>query len=157
MSAVEIIEYAPEYKEHFKALNLEWIERYFTVEDADRKALDDPEQYILQNGSYVFFARDGEEIVGTCALIKHNSETYELAKMGVTETARGKQIGKRLGLAVIEKAQSVGAKSIFLETNDKLQPALALYRNLGFVMHKPVKPSKYQRANVFMMLDLSAR
>jgi len=156
MSPVEIIEYAPAYKEHFKSLNLEWIERYFTVEDADRKALDDPEQYILQKGGYVFFARDGEEIVGTCALIKHDSETYELAKMGVTEKARGKQIGKRLGLAVIEKARSVGAKSIILETNDKLQPALALYRNLSFVMQNPAKKSQYQRANVFMKLDLSA-
>ena len=156
MSAVEIIEYAPEYKEHFKSLNLEWIERYFTVEDADRKSLDDPDRYILQKGGYVFFARDGEEIVGTCALIKHDSTTYELAKMGVTEKSRGRQIGKRLGLAVIEKARSVSAKSIFLETNDKLQPALALYRNLGFVMHYPLEPSKYQRANVFMRLDLSA-
>jgi len=46
-------------------------------------------------------ARYNREIVGTCALIKTDDDTYELAKMAVTERARGKNIGWLLGQAVI--------------------------------------------------------
>jgi len=37
-------------------------------------------------------ARYNREIVGTCALIKTDDDTYELAKMAVTERARGKTL-----------------------------------------------------------------
>ena len=66
------------------------------------------------------------------ALIKLADDTYELAKMGVKEIARGKQIGKKLGLAVINKARKLGGKKIVLESNKKLTPALTLYERLGF-------------------------
>lgn len=154
---VEIIEYRPEFREHFKRLNLEWIETFFIVEPSDVEVLSDPEGHVLQNGGAIFFARLENEIVGTCALVRRDATTYELAKMAVTPEAQGNQIGKKLGLAVIAKARERGARAVVLETSDRLAPALALYATLGFVRIDPPPGhhSPYQRSNVFMRLDLT--
>ncbi len=157
-NAVEIMEYQPVFRAHFKSLNLEWIERYFEAEEADIRILSNPESEILDSGGHIFFARLDGEILGTCALIKLDDKTYELAKMGVTEAARGKCIGNKLLAAAIEKAKSVGAELIYLETNSRLSPAIHLYRKHGFVCipFDAHHPSEFQRADVRMQLDLTA-
>jgi DNA-binding MarR family transcriptional regulator/predicted GNAT family acetyltransferase len=111
LDEVDILDYQPELSADFKRISLEWIEKDFNVEEEDTAILNHPEK-IIDNGGTIVFARYQNEIVGTCALIKKNEQTYELSKMGVTEKARGRQIGKKLGLAVIDKAQKLGA-SIF--------------------------------------------
>src|SRR5262245_46239849 len=68
--AVEIIDYETQFRDVFRRLTLEWIEHYFSVEEIDNIVLADPEQYILQGG-YIFFAKYHGQIVGTCALVKH--------------------------------------------------------------------------------------
>jgi N-acetylglutamate synthase-like GNAT family acetyltransferase len=117
---------------------------------------------ILENGGKVllekfgaFFARDNDGIIGTAALIKHDSKTYELAKMAVTEKAQGRQIGKKLAQAVINKARDCNADVLFLETNAKLIPAMNLYKKLGFIQTAFKTESKYRRATIKMELKLT--
>lgn len=151
---VKIIDYTPEFHDDFKRLNYEWIEQYFKLEDTDRKSLDHPDDKILKPGGYIYMARYKGEIVGTCALIKLEGDRYELAKMAVTERARGKGIGWLLGQAAINKARELGAKSLYLESNTVLEPAIHLYQKLGFrkiVGH----PSPYQRCNIQMEMNLT--
>ncbi len=150
---VEILDYSPEFREDFQRLNYEWIEHYFQIEDTDRLALDHPEKKILNPGGHIFMARYGQEIVGTCALIKMDSETYELAKMAVTEKARGKKIGWLLGQACIQKCRQLGAHRLFLESNTRLEPAINLYYKLGF-QRVTGPPSPYARCNIQMELPL---
>ena len=40
----------------FRALNEEWISNYFVMEEADYKALDNPQEYILDKGGQIFVA-----------------------------------------------------------------------------------------------------
>ena len=150
---VEIFDYSSEYHDNFRQLNLEWIKKYFTVEESDQQSLDHPEEKILKPGGHIFMARYNGEIVGTCALLKMEKRTYELAKMAVTERVRGKNIGWLLGRAIIKKARELGAESIFLESNTILEPAINLYFKLGF--KKTVgRPSPYERCNIQMELQL---
>jgi GNAT superfamily N-acetyltransferase len=152
---VEIIAYEPQYKAYFKQLNLEWIEQYFSVEALDTASLSNPEQYYLQQGGYIFFARYCGEIVGTCALLKHHERGFELSKMGVTKYYRGMGIGKKLAGTAIEKVKSLGEKGLFLETNTRLIPAMLLYKKLGF-REKPFPhggSERYQRADTYMVLE----
>jgi len=166
---VRIVTYRPEYKAQFKALNVEWIEKYFHIEPEDEKVLNNPEAEILEPGGVILFAKgkrnaiDGavdsashEEILGTCALIAKGEKTYELSKMAVTEAAQGRQIGKKLLAASIEKARELQAETVILETNSKLTPAINLYRKLGFMLvpQPPGNRSKYQRADMRMKLEL---
>jgi putative acetyltransferase len=154
--AVEIIEYDPQYREAFKQLNLEWIAHYFAVEKADQVVLADPERYILQPGGYIFFARYDGQIVGTCALIKHHRGRFELAKMAVTPRCRGRGIGGKLAAAAVQKVRSLGEQRLFLETNRRLLPAMALYKKIGFreraYPHR--HPRRYRRADTYMVIDL---
>jgi DNA-binding MarR family transcriptional regulator/N-acetylglutamate synthase-like GNAT family acetyltransferase len=150
---VEIIDYTPEFQEDFKCLNYAWIEKYFTLEKEDYQALNHPDEKILKPGGHIFMARYKGEIVGTCALIKLNETTYELAKMTVAEQARGRNIGWLLGQKAIQKARDLGAVKLFLESNTRLEAAINLYHKLGF--QKVIgSPSHYARCNIQMELRL---
>lgn len=154
LSEVKIIEFDPEHRETFRDLNFEWLSKYFNIEDKDRKQLENPEEEIINKGGYIFFAQYDNEIAGTVALIRHDEKTYELAKMAVTEKMQGKQIGKSLAYAVIEKVKSLDADLLFLETSSKLTTALNLYKNLGFTEVESKVPSEYSRTTLRMELNL---
>lgn len=148
---IKIVPYQACYQAQFRALNEEWIKNYFEMEESDYKALDNPQEYILDNGGYIFIALLENIPVGSCALIKMHNDNYdyELAKMAVSPKAQGKQIGFLLGQAALNQAQKLGAKKIYLESNTKLKPAIGLYRKLGF---KEIigLPSPYQRCDIQM-------
>ena len=150
---LEIIDYSPEFKDDFKRLNYEWIEKHFKLEEFDRQCLNNPEEKILKNGGHIYIALYNHEVVGTCALIKMDDNTYELAKMGVTATARGKGVGWSLGQAAIAKVRELGGKTVFLESNTILEPAINLYQKLGF-RKIAGRISIYERCNIQMELKL---
>ncbi|WP_413287648.1 GNAT family N-acetyltransferase [Bdellovibrio sp. HCB337] len=151
---VKIVPYQPKYKQTFYKLNEEWISTYFKMEKPDRDALENPKSYILDKGGYIFVAILNKEPVGVCALIMRDDlGCYELAKMAVSPKAQGKNIGYLLGRAVIEKAVSLKADRVFLESNTILKPAIRLYEKLGF--KKVVgPPTPYERCNIQMELKL---
>lgn len=155
--AVEIVPYEHKYQSVFKSLNEEWISTYFTMEEADYKALDNPETYILEKGGQILVALYNGEPLGVCALIKMNDPDYdfEMAKMAVSPKAQGKNIGWLLGCAVAETAKKLGGKKLYLESNTLLKPAINLYHKLGF--KKVVgRSTPYERCNIQMELDLSS-
>ena len=150
---VEIVDYTSSDQSDFARLNYHWIEKYFTIEAADRHSLDHPQEKIVAPGGHIFMAKYKGETVGTVAMIKMNDSTFELAKMAVDEAAQGLSIGWRLGQAVIDKAKSIGAKRLYLESNTMLTPAINLYHKLGFERIVGL-PSPYERSNIQMELCL---
>lgn len=102
---VEVVPYTSDYQDTFKALNEEWISSYFEMEDADHKALDNPQASIIDNGGYIFVALYKNIPVGVCALLKMDDGyyDYEFAKMAVSPKAQGKSIGFLLGQAALKK------------------------------------------------------
>lgn len=152
---VRIVDYEPEYQAAFRELNVQWISKYFKMEVADYKALDNPDDYILKNGGHILVALYDGEPLGVCALIKMDDLEfdYELAKMAVSPRAQGKNIGYLLGKAICEKAVSLGAKSLYLESNTVLEPAINLYHKLGF-QKIAGRPTPYERCNIQMALQL---
>ncbi|UAY56504.1 bifunctional helix-turn-helix transcriptional regulator/GNAT family N-acetyltransferase [Arachidicoccus terrestris] len=154
---VKIISYTPKYKAVFRALNEAWINQYFEMEEADYKALDNPE-LILKKGGKILVALYNGKPVGVCALIKMTDTDYdfEMAKMAVSPEAQGKHIGWLLGKAIVKAAKEAGASKLYLESNTRLTPAINLYYKLGFVKVTGIH-SPYKRANIHMELDLKAK
>lgn len=152
-SKINIIDYLPKHKEAFQELNERWITKYFILEDADRKALDNPKEYILDNGGKILVAVQGKDVLGVCALLKMQGGKYELAKMAVSPKSHGKGIGFLLGKAIIAKAKLLKANNVYLESNTILKPAISLYKKLGF---KKVVGyyTPYERCNIQMELIL---
>ncbi|HEY4323867.1 MAG TPA: bifunctional helix-turn-helix transcriptional regulator/GNAT family N-acetyltransferase [Mucilaginibacter sp.] len=150
---VKIVEFEPQYLEAFKQLNVEWITAYFKMEEADYKALDHAEEYIIDKGGQILFALYKGNPVGTCALVKMENGTFELSKMAVSPEAKGRGIGLMLGKEAIALAKKIDAKRLYLGSNTALKPALNLYQKLGFRKITGV-PSPYERANIHMELIL---
>lgn len=152
---IKIVPYESQHKQFFFDVNEEWISQYFKMEAADYKALQNPKDYIIDNGGAILVALYEDEPVGVCALIKmdHAEYGYELAKMGVLPKMHGKGIGWILGKACAEKARTMGAKKIYLESNTVLTPAITLYHKLGFKKVKGLD-TPYERCNIKMSLSL---
>jgi GNAT superfamily N-acetyltransferase len=154
LSDAIVRDYTPDLKSAFLSLNLEWIQKYFSVESEDLSILGDPQGSIIGCGGHILFALLDGEPVGTVALLKRGERVYELAKMAVSPKAQGMGIGRNLIAAAIERARSTGARTIYLETNDRLTAAVNLYRSVGFVRDQAPPHSKYARVNVTMTLNL---
>lgn len=156
-SVIEIRSLAPDDDATaFRALNEEWITRYFSLEAKDREILNDPVHSILLKGGHIFMAYAAAEAVGCVALIPMQDGVYELSKMAVSPHLRGRGIGRRLLQHVIVRARSLGARSLFLGSNTRLKDAVHLYESVGFRHVKPetLPPMPYSRADVFMEMPL---
>jgi DNA-binding MarR family transcriptional regulator len=77
---VTIVDYLPRHAKAFRTLNEDWINTYFKMEEADRRALNDPEGTFLQPGGFILMAVSGSKPVGACALLPHGEGCFELAK-----------------------------------------------------------------------------
>jgi putative acetyltransferase len=156
VSSVEFRHFQPGDETAFYELNEAWIAGNFVVEEEDLKALRDPVGYILKPGGALLMAERDGVVVGTCALLAIGDGVFEVAKMTVAEECRGLGIGKKLLARVIEHATAMGAKRLYLETNEKLVNAIHVYESLGFrhLTADEVHPSPYVRANVFMEMVL---
>jgi N-acetylglutamate synthase-like GNAT family acetyltransferase/DNA-binding MarR family transcriptional regulator len=153
---IEILEYQPAFKKHFKILNQEWLDEYFPQEDEDERILNDPRSYILQRGGTILFARLNGNVIGTCALIKHKHGIIEMAKMAVSKPYRGMGIGTHLVNEIISRAQDQGYTEIYLQTNPVLKQANKLYRKAGFrkIRNGPFQKDEYLRTTYTMRLNL---
>ena len=149
---LEIVPYEPALAGDFYRLNVQWLERYFRVEDIDRQMLGDPERYVLAPGGALLFARKGGQAIGTCALLQEAPGVYELSKMCVDDSYQGLGVGRKLLDAAIAEFHRRGGRELFLESNSKLRTALRMYEQVGFELQPGVRPgSHYQRSDVYMV------
>ena len=156
-----IVGYADELAYLFSSINTEWIESMFVLEATDRAVLDDPRRYIIDpGGAILFVTAHGLGIVGTCALRKQSEGCFELTKMGVLASARGRKAGEYLLAAMLEHARGMCMTTLYLLTNRRCAAAIHLYEKLGFV-HDPAIMERfgrqYQRCDVAMSYPIGAR
>jgi len=153
----EVKPFRREWRAHFHRLNAEWLERWFAIEPIDQHVLSEPETAILEPGGAIWFALLDGEVIGTVALLKESAGVYELTKMAVESGWRGIGAGRLLLDAAIGEFHKRRGKTLFLESNRKLTPALTLYESAGFVHQPTTRPgSHYQRADVYMVYEEAA-
>lgn len=158
LSDLEIVDYRPAYKKHFRALNEQWLQSGFTVEKHDARLLSDPNGRILKRGGLILFALARGEVVGTCALIRHGKDVYELAKMAVTPSQRNRGIGTILTAAAVERILESGAETLYLRTHPDLTAARKVYAKVGFrrIKRDPLPPPEVDRDALTMRLNTAA-
>lgn len=152
-----IVPFAPRHARAFHDLNAAWVERFFVLEGKDREQLEDPQGRIIAKGGHILIAEDERGIaVGCVSLVPYAPGVLELAKMAVADGCKGLGIGGRLMAASVATARALGAHALYLESNSSLAPALRLYERTGFRHLSPEErpASPYERANVFMRLEL---
>lgn len=50
---ISVVSYEPKFKDDFKKLNVEWLEKYFEVEEHDLEQLEHPEEIIKQADKFI--------------------------------------------------------------------------------------------------------
>ena len=143
-----------EYKSDFETLNLQWIKKYFKVEEEDSRILKNPESYVIDGGGQIFFALKDGKAIGTAAMVLTKERIFELSKMAVDSRYQGLGIGRKLINECISFAKKKSADEIFLITNDQLLPAMELYYSSGFELDEDYDDNRYERGNTKMKLLL---
>lgn len=151
---LEILPFSDELAPYFDKINRQWIEAMFRLEPTDIETLENPRAKIIdQGGEILFIAAKDLGIVGTCALQKTGDAQFELTKMGVLETARGRKAGEYLLQAILARAAQMRVKTLYLLTNSICESAIHLYEKLGFVHDSDIMArfgARYERCNVAM-------
>jgi ribosomal protein S18 acetylase RimI-like enzyme len=151
----EILPFRDEFADAFRRLNLQWLEGYGLLEEADLPYLNDPRHTIIDAGGAILVATKANEVLGTVAILARGDRIFELAKLAVAPQAQGRGLGRRLASSAIASAAALGARQIVLCSNTRLVAALRLYESLGF-RHStcPTAATGYDNADVHMVLDL---
>ena len=152
---VKVVPFEDKYAVDFKRLNLEWIEKYFNVEEMDKKHLEHPQKNIIEPGGEIYSVIEDGIVKGVCALVFHEEGVYDIAKMAVDKESRGKGYGNLLMEAAIEGARKKGADKIVIVSNTVLQTAINLYKKYGFITTRLGQDPDYERGNIEMQLNLT--
>lgn len=147
----EVIAFDVRYRQDFARLNYEWIETLFGVEAPDREILDHPEGSVLANGGQIFFIRVGELIAGTVALKRVDASSFELTKMAVDASHRGRGYSRLLLNAALVWAREQHAQQVVLYSHSSLTAAISLYRSAGFIDASTACNGGYARCDVAMV------
>ena len=149
---IEIIEYDKKFQGDFKRMNLDYLDKYNLTESHDMIILDNPEEIVIKSGGFIWLAKAGDEIVGAVGIMPEGHGIFELIKMCVAESWRGKGISKLLMETCLQKVTELGGEKLFLFSNHQLQTALKLYTKYGF-KNVEVTDSPFETADVKMELE----
>lgn len=157
--ALRLVHYEDRLAADFDAITREWVTDMFTLEANDIKIIENPKSMILDRGGEILFVEaEGLGIIGTCALMPVDRDSFELTKMGVRSAARGLKAGEFLLARVLERARQMPIGELFLLTNTKCAAAVHLYEKAGFVHDADIMErygKRYARCNVAMSFDLT--
>lgn len=158
LNNLRIRQYEPALAEDFAEITREWVSSMFRLEENDLKIIENPQEMILDRGGTILFVEsDDLGIIGTCALMPVEGRSFELTKMGVRETARGRKAGEFLLQQILDRAPQMEMEELFLLTNRKCAAAIHLYEKFGFEHDPGIMQrfgARYQRCDVAMSYNL---
>ena len=101
--------------------------------------LEELQQVLQSEGSFLYVAREDEKILGTVTLVIYKIPTGKKAwieDVVVNESARGKGVAEALIRHVLEVARQKGIEKIALTSQPFRVAANNLYRKVGFELRK---------------------
>jgi putative acetyltransferase len=111
-----------------------------------------PGKYAAPTGR-LLLARDGAEAAGCVALRQLGKGISEMKRLFVRPRWRRAGLGRMLAEAIIGSAREIGYETMRLDTLASMQPAISLYRSLGFFQIPAYYDNPSENA-VFMELRL---
>jgi ribosomal protein S18 acetylase RimI-like enzyme len=107
-----------------------------------------PGAYVPPTGA-LLLAADGERVIGCVAMRALDSETCEMKRLFVRAAGRGTGAGRALVEAILAAGRAAGYRRMRLDTMERMQAAIALYRSLGFREIAAYYPSPVAETHYF--------
>jgi len=89
------------------------------------------DELATDNREYVVMTNGDSRIIGYGGLLVFDEDAH-ITTLAVAPEARGRQLGKRLMLALVDEALGAGARHLTLEVRLSNSPAQGLYELFGF-------------------------
>lgn len=111
-----------------------------------------------EENSVLWVAEIGGVAVGCCGIFPTEGlekEYCELVKFYISNTVRGKGVGKELMFKSINSAKELGYKYIYLESLPHFSKAIEMYEKSGFtIVKEQLGNSGHSSCNVWMLKEL---
>lgn len=119
------------FREYQQFLNVDLCFQGFEQELASL-----PGKYALPNGA-ILIAKYHGELAGCVAVRSIEGDTCEMKRLYVRDRFRGLSIGKKLVDTIISRAKQLGYRKMQLDTLKRLETAMGIYQQSGFVQISP--------------------
>lgn len=131
----------------------EQVDRLIATYEAKNEFSDitDFQNHYLNNNGLFLVLVDDEKVVGTGAIRRLDSDNAELKRMWFLPPYRSRCLGYQMAQQLLAFARSTGYKNVRLDTDQKQQQAIRLYRRLGFL---PIPRYNDSVCDYFMELQL---
>ena len=130
---LKIRPFLPQDQKTAQALILQGLGEHFgRIDPTLNPDLDDIFQTYVQAGHYFIVIENGEEIVGTAALITESPGVGRIVRVTVKPNQRRAGIGRALVQHLLQKATEIGYSQVLVETNLDWHDAIRLYERNGF-------------------------
>ena len=94
--------------------------------------------YVAPDGCFMLARRDGE-VVGCGAVRRVSESACEMKRLYVITDRRGEGVGRMIVGALVDRARSLGYRSMLLDTLPAMKSAQALYASFGFAQTAPYR------------------
>ena len=144
---ISIVSFTSKYSSDVKALLLSVLDDEFGHTGVERPDLDDIlKAYQKDEFSNFFLALDASKLVGTIAILHNGDGSGVMKRFCVPKEKRGKGIGQKLLLHLLNFAKEKRYTSIYLQTTTDMKIANALYEKNGFTKIK--QPAQLANAHL---------
>jgi putative acetyltransferase len=109
-------------------------------------------EYAPPDGTFLL-ARNSDEYLACGAFRRFSATDCEMKRLYVRPSGRGLGLGRRIAVALIGEAKSLGYGRMLLDTLPTMQSAQSLYKSLGFEATPPYRFNPIEGTS-FLGLDL---
>lgn len=131
----------------------DWLDIDLCFQNFDQEMASFPAKYAAPDGRLLLALLDGRP-VGAVGLTKLADGVCEMKRLYVREAARGHAAGGRLARAIAGAGREMGYRVMRLDTLDRLESAIRIYRAMGFREIGPYYDNP-ELGVLYMELDLA--